>query len=802
MVRSFGDARVGMIVLGLVCVSFEPAGAQQPQYRVPPVYAPPLQRPPLRTKLRVDSLRKSVSGAVPAFDGDAFHVNLPASRDTAPTDAEIRSLVLSVVRSLGWERDSTELVRARRVALPAADPTFLEEQIKRGNAATRNRVSGKIGRLSDTTGRAIDGEGAELRALGRERRTVVVFDQRVNQVRVELARVVAQLVEGRGVVAVHGRLFGVLNIANKRVLDAGAAVSAARAYVQRTAKLAPKAAPRDTTRPELVLLPYGSVFRYAWRLEVRTVGGPYRLWIDAETSRVLQVEPLFFAETASGLVFNPSPTTGTETRSFEIDPASGGVHQLLLTGTLDVDNFGADGRSSGDLTQAGTDFNVAPLNGTVVDRIGSTGYNSRFQDINAFGWISYDTQLMTALGSQTFPSIVATVNHDDPCEFGNNNACGGGSEVAFGIGSATITTSTAPGAMFNSAIDATVVTHEWGHILTGMQVSVGGGIISGALNEGLSDFWAATIHNDPVFGAWWGHNRPAPVQTGFAPRGADPLDVFPEHRAGNAEAHADGQIVDWALWNTRRGLNSLSILGTISLDINLLRALTTAGGAPGGVSDRDVHDSFVDLLQQLATQYGAMRQISKLLSGFAIAGVTLSERDAVIDIGDDYIARSGTGPTFTVWTGRDYQFNPTTGASVNANVFNTRFTIEAANDPTFTTNLVSSGVQAGVLVTQSVPSATWTMPAAAWNTVKSGDFLYYRVTTTDDAGGNVRSSLAPGNGFLASVPAPRAVINESGNCGCVAAAATTGGKAMALLLAVPPLFALLWRRRLRRERRA
>jgi hypothetical protein len=46
-------------------------------------------------------------------------------------------------------------------------------------------------------------------------------------------------------------------------------------------------------KAEPVLLPYGPAFKFAWRVEVPAQEGDYRLWIDAETGRVLQLEPLF-----------------------------------------------------------------------------------------------------------------------------------------------------------------------------------------------------------------------------------------------------------------------------------------------------------------------------------------------------------------------------------------------------------------------------------------------------------------------------------------------------------------------------
>jgi hypothetical protein len=178
----------------------------------------------------------------------------------------------------------------------------------------------------------------------------------------------------------------------------------------------------------------------------------------------------------------------------------------------------------------------------------------------------------------------------------------------------------------------------------------------------------------------------------------------------------------------------------------------------------------------------------------------LSPADAVIDIDDDYLDRgSTTGPTFTVWTGRDYTF---TGTSVNtaSQPFNTRFEVTVSNDSGFSSP-VSSGVQSGVVAADG-GRASWTLPAADWSTLKTGDRLYYKVQTTDATGGNVRESSNPGNShFPSDVPAPYAVINESGECECTCGASASTSPGAVMVTLVPIAVAAGWMLRLRRRRR-
>lgn len=787
-----------LLVVAMLSMSVACSEASEPvTYRVQPVYPPPLERPVLRPL--PERLPQGAEGALPSFDGEPFHVNLPGTRAEALSDEEVRQVVDQVLGALRWERDPDELQLKQTIPLPAADQEFLEQEIERRLEETRKRLSGELGTLDESTEKALQELADEVREIGRRTQKVFVFEQRFEGLRLENSGVMARWREGRGLVAVNGRVFNEVRLENKMRLEAEEAIKVGAAHVARSTKVLPEPRPE----PEPVVLPYGRAMRYAWRLDVSAEEGVYRLWLDAETGDVLQLEPLFWPDGGEGLVFDPDPDAGTDELGFAVNSPSGGQYQLRLTGDIDENNAGADGVTSTDLTiaDAGTgsaDFDVSPINGTVVRCVSDTDYNSRFQEVNAYAWVYQAVQGMELLGSESFCALTVTVNHSNPCGFGINNACASGCSITMGLGNGTLNCSTAFADLFNTAIDSTVLTHEFGHILSLRQVAVGGGSLTGAMSEGLADFWAATVHDTDTIAAWSGQNRGGPQQGGGLPRQAEPLDVFPEHRTFGTGSHADGQMVNWALWSTRTGLNNLSELGTLIINMDLLKALTTTGvGITTGGTDKRVHDSFVDLLQELAPEFSTTSSIHKVLAGFARAGILLSERDAVIDIDDDYLdSDSATGPTFTVWTGRDYQFTGET--AVTANVFNTRFEVEVANDAAFTVNRVTSGVQAGVAVSaEGVPMATWTLPTADWSTLRTGDYLYYRVTTTNDTGGNSRTSTSPGNGFLTDVPPARAVINESGEqvCTCAASSSAAGGASVAWVMLVPLAVALAWRQR-------
>jgi hypothetical protein len=320
----------------------------------------------------------------------------------------------------------------------------------------------------------------------------------------------------------------------------------------------------------------------------------------------------------------------------------------------------------------------------------------------------------------------------------------------------------------------------------------------------MADFWANTNFNTDIFGGWWGHNCASPSQAGWTPRQSEPLDIFPDRNSlagASNEAHSAGQIISWANWSSRQGMNDATDFGTLSINLNVIKAMTTAGvGVLLDGSSKSIHDSYLDLLKQTAPLYSQSRLIHKLLAGYARAGIFLAPKDAIIDIDHSYLNRgSGTGPTFTIWTGRDYTFSGTT-VSTSSPPFNTQFLIEVANDEAFTSNLVSSGWLGGV-VSAAGGTATWVLPTPNWNTLKPGDAIFYRVTTKDAAGGNIRQSWNPGNSFLTGVKVGKAAINGTGtkDCSCSASAASRTSSGMALIPLFPIGLMLFFRMRVKKD---
>lgn len=784
----------------------KPDAGQSVQYKLKEVNLPEEKRPQVRYS-KEQLPFKNIGGNLPSYDGEQFQINL---RGQSVGSAEAaKRIATQFLESLKSPLKMDGQIRMSTTATTAeADQKFIDEQIRAGEEKTRKNLSGRFNNVSKSSNDMLTEMAGDLRKEAQARVSVYRFDEWFEEDIIDNTAIAVASRSETGVTSIQGRFYNAVTVTNHKELSAPDAISRGVAQIRSDNNYDNVVG--DSANARIVLVPYGDGFKYAWKTIV-TADGPYQVWFDAETGAVLQLLPnFFFANSAKGLAFFPDPNRGTREMSFEVDAPTDGKYTLKNTGVLVLTNNGTDGTSGivqiNDDGSGTANFNVSPINGTVVEHTSQSGYNGLFQQVNIFSHIYNERTIYRLLGSQDFGEVDVTFNIA-----GDNSFC---CPPTYYTGAATLssssTTCTPPCNSdlhcYNAGIDATVIAHEFGHQLNGLQFGVGGGILPSNLNEGMADFWAITNFDTDVFAGWWVHDCATPTQSGYGPRRAEATDIFPDRNSSGCasnEAHSAGQIISWANWSARQGMNNLTGWGTLSIDINLIKAMTTAGiGLTNLGTDKGIHDSYVDLLNQIASLYGSSRLIHKLLAGYARAGIFLAPKDAIVDIDDNYLDRtSATGPVFNVWTGRDYTFSGTT-VSTAAPPYNTQFMVEVANDEAFTSNLVSSGWLGGV-VSGAGGMATWTLPASNWNTLKAADAIYYRVTTRDADAGNVRQSWNPGNGTLTNVPVGKAAINGTGTMDCTCSACSVAGaensSPMALIPIIPLAILVLYRRRNQRK---
>jgi hypothetical protein len=751
------------------------AAAQEVTYSVREVET----APPARAALDLSTTRLPTDLAVvlPDTDGATF-MAMPASKDvTASTTGEVSEILDELLPAIGWDGTAADLslgVEGR--ALVGPDEAALKTAQDEGLANFRRDFAASVGNPTDTSDAAMADAVDETVERAEAANVVWRFDQLIDGVPCEGMGIVVST-NARTLRGITGALYADTAVANRDVIGATRAESVALSLARETSE-----AELGEAESELVIIPDGADLYEAWRVEVRTTEGPYRIWVNAEDGAVMRVRAEFRSASAQGLAYDWSPTQGTADKSFEVDAAVGGSYALGLADTIVLANGGADGTTTSlALTDDGSgfaDFDTASFNDTTnLTTATSAGYNPWFQQVHAFAW-AYDVLDWFAVrGSETLPAWTVTVNHADPCGFGVDNACGGYGAVTFGVGS----TIGSGGVLLNSVLDATVIVHEMGHGLNALQNTVGKGTINGSIDEGIADYWSMSRTGQDTFGGAWAAGG-APQQGGYVPRQADAADVFPEHLylGNNNEFHANGQVIAWALWSARAELVARNPIGAYAADLYLMKALTAACvGQSGAQTDKAIHDSMWAVMVQMVVQAGSSQDATDILAGFARAGIIATEKEAIVSISDDYLSSTGAAPSFTVWTGRDFEFDGT-GTVVTTADYNNHYEIEVASDEAFT-NPISSGERTDVAVTNGVPMATWTLASADWDTLKTGTELYYRVTTWDDAEDpdDTRTSTHFYGEFF-DMPAGRAVINVTGtieeDCQCGSGCDTTEGR--------------------------
>lgn len=97
----------------------------------------------------------------------------------------------------------------------------------------------------------------------------------------------------------------------------------------------------------------------------------------------------------------------------------------------------------------------------------------------------------------------------------------------------------------NTGRIADVIYHELGHAIHANALLDGVGVFDGALSEGLSDYFAATITGDPGMGRGFFYND-EPL------RNIDPDDIEHAWPDDIGEIHSTGLIISGALWDLRK----------------------------------------------------------------------------------------------------------------------------------------------------------------------------------------------------------------------------------------------------------
>jgi hypothetical protein len=646
---------------------------------------------PTRGKLDFNPslLPPGARGRFSSFDGEAFAVNIPPKQSGDLTASQVFADTISpLVKAMGYGNRLGELTAGTPAGdkLPKTDLSQLatqtcrevaRDEYKRYQPVCNALMTGESNPTAERVlGLAYGMTVAQFRADIERQRIQYVFSQRAGNVPIEHAALVAQRNDGEAVTTVHGTIFNRYGITNSVKLKPEEAVKAAQEQVLGFKGIDPKGGldvPRR--RIELVLLPYGAAadgstgMRYAYRTllfakAVKRSGWlSWMAWIDAQSGAILELAPQFDDLAAQGLTWRRDPTTPTQPRSFQVDPAAGGQYTLQLTGVFNrFDRLGngtfgdsevSISDSSGGSTATFANFNQAPIN-DFANALCSAGGNNTFRQVNAYAHLWSFRQMLISAGTfPTFPEAAVTVwtDLDQPGNSSGYDQVGPGQSrlnlSTGGLGftdpacpdaAGVLTPAPDPGGVLSATNDPTGMTHEFTHLSTkrlqerrpadwcGMApCSLPSSSPRTAFHD-YADAWAHHYASTPCMGGWYRKNmgganaslncltsneagglpRLSTVDEPFDP--ADVLDHFPEKRASQTGDYANGQTVAAAMWLTRQGMRSRCLpSGTPQTWVRINRALYNAGfinPTCGGIAcDRDIYRFAQNLLQQMAQQW-------------------------------------------------------------------------------------------------------------------------------------------------------------------------------------------------------
>ena len=772
--------------------------------QVPSVIPPLAPGAPLTSDL--SSVGFNAMGSLPETDGDRFMLSLAAKWPASITIADVDSLVQVLLPRIGYDTASASVVFVEVIVDSPVNPAISTDSINAWIQATIQEVTDRYGTISDELRDQIEVQAERIRLQSQNRPTTYVFRQEFEGRPVELSTVKVIFKSNQLPTGFVGRLFNRrIQSTNQRLLSEEEAKEFAFAYVQNNDTLTPE-------QPDIadeVILPFGASFREAWRFDVWAASGEYRIWVDAEDGDVLRVIPLFFeAVPAVAIVTKPYPGLQEE-QDIEVDDIAAGEseYSLVLNAGASNEIRVVDGAGTDCTTQvSGGEINFSARPPSNCDMEG--------HEENAFAWVYTFNKLFTV----DYPvaglsrMLIRVDDFDSDQARANPTASGHTPNLRFGEGSR----STAPfncddGVLNNAALDATVIAHEFGHLVSSARFGTGDPF--GLIKEGLSDFLAMLYFDVDEFGTYWNDTCPPDDSDGLAPRMADLFDTFPERATGNFSEHKyiHGQILAWALWSMKTEIEALELttgMAPNEIYVHLLEAMGLVGNVgPEGLSDLRSHKALSEFLEAYLFTYVIYSSgtcpssistgstitpidctmthnwyANKLLAGFARAGLFLAPVKAVIDSGIDIIRSTDPAPVFDLWAAQDFCFDPTDTSkeakpfAMCSTVFPFSLTAGSVNmvfssDPAFPSGSIEiQPVDKGLFMARTEPggiTAEVPMDPGIWSLLSSNPVIYYKLEFVDASSATPYNSIVPVErpDVRYVLESPRLQVQQSSDCG-------------------------------------
>lgn len=144
---------------------------------------------------------------------------------------------------------------------------------------------------------------------------------------------------------------------------------------------------------------------------------------------------------------------------------------------------------------------------------------------------------------------------------------------------------TSPNPDRDSSLDGDVVFHEYGHGISNRLIGNGStalsGTQSGAMGEGWSDYWAATLNGDGAIGEYVMNNTIGIRRAAYTVPANPVHDSYADIGAGGFQVHRDGEVWAATLWDLR------TQLGAATTDLLVLNGMKFTPTRPSFLNARD-----------------------------------------------------------------------------------------------------------------------------------------------------------------------------------------------------------------------
>ncbi|HEX5707704.1 MAG TPA: M36 family metallopeptidase [Pyrinomonadaceae bacterium] len=358
---------------------------------------------------------------------------------------------------------------------------------------------------------------------------------------------------------------------------------------------------------ELNVVRVGERARLAWHVYAEV--GPeewYELLVDAHTGELLLRHNLYVFE-AQGTVYTEAPDKGARTLvSFvgdtTINTAAGWMGTSTVTTGNNVEAYlDRDANNSPDTTSGNGLSNghasAADQNFTFPF---STTVDPRTQQAAVVTNLFYYNNIMHDFSYRL--GFTETARNFQVNNFGRgglgNDSVRAEAQDGSGTNNANFATPpdgsrprmqqylfTSPNPDRDSSVDGDVVFHEYGHGISNRLIGNGStalsGTQSGAMGEGWSDYWAATINGDGAVGEYSTGNPNGIRRAPYSVPAATVHDSYADVCAGGCQVHRDGEVWAATLWDLR------TQLGAETTDRLVLNGMKFTPNRPSFLNARD-----------------------------------------------------------------------------------------------------------------------------------------------------------------------------------------------------------------------